>query len=108
MTSGVMQSLPGALQQARESMALMSSSTEDGTFSSSKAGRGLIFSTTTSVMVFSLSKAPNSAPPISPSFSAVCDDVTGSELQGCDLGGTRSKGFLYAIVHGSDDATVSG
>ena len=54
MTSDVMPSLPGALPQARELIALRSSATEGGTSSSFMTGRRLVLSTAVSVTMFSL------------------------------------------------------
>ena len=54
MTSDGMPSLPGALRQARELIALRSSSTEGGTSSSFMTGRKLVLSTAVSVMMLSL------------------------------------------------------
>ena len=108
MTSGGMPSFPGALLQARELMALLSSSTEGGTSSSSKIGKAQVLSTAESsdsvlpqvefLVVF--------CPPLH-LFALVCDTVTGGGLDGCNLGGTWTKGFLHAIIHGVNVATDS-
>ena len=54
MISGGMPSFPGDLPQTRKSMALLSSSTEGGTLSSSKIGRTQVLLAAESVTVFSL------------------------------------------------------
>ena len=54
MTSGGMPSLPNALLQARQLIALRSSSTEGGPSSSSMTGGRMILSTAASVTIFSL------------------------------------------------------
>ena len=54
MTSDGMPSLPGALLQARELIALRSSSTEGGTSSSFMTGRRLVLSIAEIVTTFSL------------------------------------------------------
>ena len=41
-------------------------------------------------------------------FALVCDDFGGSRLQGCNLGGTWTEGFLHAIMHGAGVATING
>lgn len=51
ITSRRKSSFPRALLQARESVAILSSSTKHGTSSSSMTGRGLVFSTAVSVTV---------------------------------------------------------
>ena len=58
LSLGGMPSFPGALPQARESMALQSSSTEGGTSSSAMTGRGVMISTAVSVTTFSWSVWP--------------------------------------------------
>ena len=108
MTSGGMSSFPGALLQARELMALLSSSTEGGMSSSSTIGKVQVLSTTESVTVFSpcveflvVFCQPHHL------FASVCDNVTGGGLEGCNLGGTWTEGFLHAIRHGTNVAAVS-
>ena len=54
MTSGGMPSFPGVLPQARELMALFSSSNEGGMSSTSKIGKAQVLSTAESMTVFSL------------------------------------------------------
>ena len=41
-------------------------------------------------------------------FAFVCDDLAGSRLKGCNLGGTWTEGFLHAILRGTGVATISG
>ena len=54
VTSGGMPSFPGALLQARELMAFLSSSIEGGMSSSFKIGKAQVLSMAESVTVFSL------------------------------------------------------
>ena len=92
----------GLLPQARGgSMALQSSSTEGGTSSSAMTGRGV------SVTTFSWSIALDKVLPNFP-FLCLCDDFAGCRLEGCNLGGSWTEGFLHAIIHGVDVATISG
>lgn len=88
-------------------MALMSPSVVGWMSSCSITGRGQYSQLPRKSRCSPWIKALDSAPPIQ-LFFMVCDDVTGSGLQKCNLGGTRYKGFLYTIVHGMDVATVSG
>ena len=40
-------------------------------------------------------------------FASVCDNVTSGGMERCNLGGAWTKGFLHAIIHGMNVATVS-
>ena len=89
------------------SMALQSSSTEGGTSSSAMTGRGVMISTAVSVTTFSWSIALDKVLPNFP-FLCLCDDFAGCRLEGCNLGGSWTEGFLHAIIHGVGVATISG
>ena len=67
INSGGILSLPGALPEAKLSMALPSSSTDGSESNSSMVSRHSMISRAAGDTVFSLSRGQNSVPPISPS-----------------------------------------